>query len=86
MRDTFDVTNVMNTITAYKLKQDKIEKILYTGECNNAVTNLNPMPDGRGILEIYYKEDGTGFNGSKKNQIDLVIGQFKQGKRNGYVL
>jgi len=55
MRNTFDVTEVMQTISSYKL-DDKIEKILYTGECNDSVLNLKPMPDGRGILEIYYKD------------------------------
>jgi len=39
------------------MKED-VEKIFYTGECNDSVTNLKPMPDGRGILEVHIKEKG----------------------------
>lgn len=33
--------------------KDDVIKILYSGEWNDVVTNLKPMPDGRGIMETY---------------------------------
>lgn len=71
VRVTEDVTKLL-----VSTDDKNVIKKLYSGQWNDVVTNIKPMPDGRGILEIY----------KEKGKIEYKIGTFKNGKMNGYIL
>jgi len=89
-RETEDVTIALKEDKKYyndeideadASKSKIIEKIVYTGEWKNVIKNVDVLPDGRGVLEIHYQD-----NGDKKQMVDFFIGHFAGGKKDGVIL